>query len=556
MAGRIRWAIQAVRDAFTAAPDATYSGVQVTSPRSSGDVTPHRTSNRDRAMEYTTAPPGARQQWQLHRVREESRDLALRSPIWGGYVRFVRIQALGSELSRLQFDRVERADKARLHAVTKRIRSEWNRYQKIRGIGGTGQTIHQLAGSVLHHVIVDGDCFLLSRGMGAARKWDLHPGDALAESSYNIGIGTQENSQLGVVTDPWGMPIAYAFGTGAKLNRLNWGYLSYASTSEVKRIPAAQVRHIRDRSGEVTAVRGWPRCTTVTEDIARLDEWYAALSRSAVLRAAIGLLLEKDQGLGSPASLDGGFGPSQVAQSLDRQYGTGGAPEATGGERKRPYHEFAEKAGSVTELEPGWKPHAVPAIAPTAQEAEAIKMLERRVCGALRVTPATLLGDYKAVSYSGGQLGHMQERQSIEDFQMMLTDQVYGPVYERFLADRWMRLMSEFHELKPDDMQALLYPNIMLRRYQVLEKGKIIKPLLEAWNSGAITYPELRAELGFLGANIDEVMEEWKENRIAMGLPDVPSQGMAGKMPGDGSEKDAGDDSDDEDDAEDDDDDA
>ena len=54
------------------------------------------------------------------------------------------------------------------------------------------------------------------------------------------------------------------------------------------------VEHIRDRSGEITAVRGWPRCTTVVDDIARLDEWYSALVRSATLRASVGLALEKD----------------------------------------------------------------------------------------------------------------------------------------------------------------------------------------------------------------------------------------------------------------------
>ena len=147
-------------------PDAKMSGVQVTSPRSAGDVTPYRTQNRDRPLEYTTAPPGARQQWQLHKIREESRDLELRSSIWGGYVRFVRIQAIGYELARLQFDRIEKADKERLRAVTRKIRSEWTRYQKIRGVGGTGQSVHQLAGSVLHHVIVDGDCFLVPRRGG------------------------------------------------------------------------------------------------------------------------------------------------------------------------------------------------------------------------------------------------------------------------------------------------------------------------------------------------------------------------------------------------------
>ena len=86
----------------------------VTSPRNRGDVTPYRTVNRDQPITATNAPPGARQQWQLYRVREESRDLELRSPIWGGYVRFMRYQCLGTDTARLKFDRLTREQAARL----------------------------------------------------------------------------------------------------------------------------------------------------------------------------------------------------------------------------------------------------------------------------------------------------------------------------------------------------------------------------------------------------------------------------------------------------------
>ena len=148
---------------------------------------PIRTVNRDRTLQASTAPPGARQQWELHRVREESRDLFLRSPIWGGYVRYTRIQAIGNDLSRLTWDRFDDEAKTRLAPVIARIRRDWNSFQMIRGVGGKGETLHQLAGQTLHHVLVDGDCFVTRREADGRMVYDLHPGDALAETSYNVG---------------------------------------------------------------------------------------------------------------------------------------------------------------------------------------------------------------------------------------------------------------------------------------------------------------------------------------------------------------------------------
>ena len=69
-------------------------------------------------------------------------------------------------------------------------------------------------------------------------------------------------------------------------------------------------------------------------------------------------------------------------------------------------------------------------------------------------------------------------------------------------------------------MDALLYPSIVLRKYQVLDKGKLVKPILEAWAAGAMTYAEMRAELGYTGANVDEVISEWKADRKALGMPE------------------------------------
>ena len=151
------------------ADTARHSATVATNPRSAGDVQPYRTVNRDRVLDATIAPPGYRQTWQLHRAREESRDLELRGALWAAYVRFVRIQALGADRARISYD-LDRADKARLGPVVERIARDWMRFQRLRGLSGTGQTIHQLAGSVLHHKLVDGDCFLVPRMVERAAR--------------------------------------------------------------------------------------------------------------------------------------------------------------------------------------------------------------------------------------------------------------------------------------------------------------------------------------------------------------------------------------------------
>ena len=541
-----------LRDLITAGPPkrpdtpeptatAQHSGGVVTNPRSTGDVSPYRTVNRDRVIEATNAPPGARQVWQLHRAREESRDLELRSPIWGGWVRYNRIQTIGYEPARLVYE-MTREDKARLQRVVAWLRRDWSRFHRIRGLGGTGQNLHQLAGSVLHHKQVDGDCFLTRRRLagrdGVKRNvYDLHPGDALSETTHHIAPGGGRSRQLGVESDEYGAPEVYIFGGGGRRAQYTWGYASYAVGQE-RRVSARDVIHIRDRSGEVTAVRGWPRCVTVIEDIARLDEWYSALVRSATLRAAIGLALEQDPMFGSPGDLGGDLAPGEIARSTgERELGTG--PEAGQGDRLRPYQEFAARGGTIMELLPGYKPHMINTGAPTSQEAQAIGMLEHRVCAGLRTTPATLLGKYSELSFSGGQLMNLQEREAVEDDQMMLGDQFYSHVFYGYLVARWMRLMMMFTELLPDDLALLGGPIFRLRKYQVLDKGRLVKPIMEAWEKGLMTYAEARSELGFIGVNVDDVIAEWKENRRALGLPEVPSEGGGGMVA-----KDDGDDAD------------
>ena len=526
-------------DALTggdAAPGEVMATV-VTSPRNRGDVGPYQTPNLDKPIASSRAPPGARQQWQLYRAREASRDLELTSPMFGGYVRFVRIQCLGGDPARLQFDRLTREQTARLEEPIRYLRRQWARFQMMRDVGGTGRSIHQMAGSALHHVDVDGDCFLMNRGPPGRRVWDLLPGDALAEGQFRIGSGLGVNGgnrQLGIETDGYGHPVAYYFRNGGRIAALNVEHSSFGGQGgSAVGVPARRVQHIRDLSGEVTAVRGWPRCTPVVEDIARLDDWYSALVRGAITRAAIGLALKRSDGVLGAADTFGA--PDDMGAA---------PPDGEAARERLPrYQEFARNAGTVLEMDPGWEVQNIQSPAPTAQESAAIGMLERRVCAALRTSPATLLGDYKALSFSGGQLAHLQEKQAIEDRQMMLASQFYAPIYKDWLGARWLEFVAMFPAVSPADLDALLYPQFRLRKYQVIDPAKSTKPILERWEAGLITYAEARESLGHVGVDVDATIAEWKEDRAKLGLPETPSEGGGMSEPP-GAEKDDDDESD------------
>ena len=148
-------------------PDEKMSTV-VNSPRNRGGVGPYQNPNVDQPISASSAPPGARQVWQHYRVRRACRDLELRSPLIGGYARWIVIQAVGTDPATLVFDRLTREQHARLKEPCAWLRNEWRRHQTIPGIGGTGRSIHQMAGSVLHHVVIDGDCFLRKSRRGRA----------------------------------------------------------------------------------------------------------------------------------------------------------------------------------------------------------------------------------------------------------------------------------------------------------------------------------------------------------------------------------------------------
>ena len=139
----------------------------------------------------------------------------------------------------------------------------------------------------------------------------------------------------------------------------------------------------------------------------------------------------------------------------------------------------------------------------------------------------------------------------IKEAQAILGQQYYAPVYRDWMTapERYLDFVSMFPEIDPaKDMDALLYPQFRLKRYQVLELSKMIKPLLEAWQAGMLTYAEMRQHLGFIGADVDGTISEWKEDRKRLGLPETPSAGGGGMNEPPGA--DDGDDDDDEEDDE------
>ena len=533
-----------------AAPSAEHNLTGLVGRDALQEITPYRNVRRDRVIENTVAPPGARQQWQLHRVREESRNLYFTSPMWQSYIYATRIQVRGYRPSRLVFNRATREQKVRLKEVFDHLKREWTRYQLIPGVGGTGRSLHQMAGSALYHLNVDGDCFLTWRRRNGMRVWDLHPGDSLAEQDHMYDLPRGNALQLGVETDPYGYPHKYYFGAGGQISRLNFGYWSYGSAgTDVVEVPAALVRHIRDLSTEITAVRGWPRCTAVIDEIARLDEWYSALVRSAIVRASIAIALEKDMMLGNPDAVLGNRGGLARAAKAARNIGTESDFDQAGISDPivKKYQQFESAAGGVFELEAGYKPHQISTGAPTSQEATSMAMMERRVCATLGTTPATLLGDYAALSFSNVQGLHLREKDSVDDRQMMLTDQYHRPTHLGWMRDRLVNLVRKFPVIVTGDFDCLLYPDFVLNAYRVIDKQRLIKPLLDTFDRGILTWSELRDELGYIASDPETVIEEWKENRRMLGLPETPTQNV-GPDPGASSDSDNGSDDDEEDD--------
>lgn len=514
-------------------------------------ASPYRTQNRDRAIGYSIAPQQTRQVWELHRAREESRQLELSSPMWRAAVHWARVQVVGAEAARLHFYRIRKDDRERLKPACEWLREQWDAFQGMP-IGARGENLHQQMAQVLYHRMVDGDCFVIPYREEGRWFYQLYPGDALAETSHIPAVGRPDNPQraLGIDVDGRGRPVTYYFGHGARYGSL--GYVSYTNSLDVQPFPAARVWHIRDRSGNTALIRGWPWCTAALDDIARLDDFYSAFVRAAIARASVWVSVERDPeytSLTHPGESGMSALEAAAADALTTRAG-GAGPESVD-ESVKPYQEQKANAGDLLVFEPGYKTNRIDTGAPSPQENMTVTNLEHRACAALRISPATLLAELKAVSFSAGQLNAAQERATVEELQLDLTTQYVGRVWFNFFGGRWIELLKRFPEVTPEDRAALTWPKHMLRRYQVLDKAKMIPGILAAFERGALTYAEMRAELGMSGADADAIIAQWLEDREALkpGMSDKMAD-LVNKAGGNAGPKDDDDDDDDEEDEE------
>ena len=177
------------------------------------------------------------------------------------------------------------------------------------------------------------------------------------------------------------------------------GYTSYQSELNARAIPANQVWHVMDRRMDGTTVRGWPKISAAYDDLARVDDAFGAFVRAMIRRAAIGIALSRDAEQTEQPQNEG-VDDYRFPDGTDDPVEGVGDP-STSDEAVQPYQEAEAKAGDLLILEPGYEPENISTGSPSSpQEAELVRTIERRVCGALRISPMTLLGDYRAVSYS------------------------------------------------------------------------------------------------------------------------------------------------------------
>ena len=306
---------------------------------------------RDRPMGYTIAPQPARQIWELHRIREESRQQSLVSPHFSGFLEWVKTQVVGFRPFGLRFPSLADSERDRLRDPALYVRDRWREYQDA-AIGVRDETLAELVGQCLDWMLIDGDCFVIPERRGGEMRYRGYPGDALAETSHTPGtIGRDDTPQraLGIEVDSDGRPRAYFFGQRARFRSL--GYTSWSTQVDELAVPADLVWHIRDRRRHGGAVRGWPKLTAAFEYIARLNEFDQAFVRAAIRRVGAAIALKRTVG----ATL-GDYdrdGEEDAGETL-AQTRIEGAGRRTD-ESVKPYQESEAEAGSILELDPGYE---------------------------------------------------------------------------------------------------------------------------------------------------------------------------------------------------------
>ena len=280
-------------------------------------------------------------------------------------------------------------------------------------------------------------------------------------------------------------------------------------------------------------MRGWPKVTSAFEYIARLNEFDQAHVRAAIRRVAAAIALERDAAM---TFGDYDRDDEEVQRDLV-DVRIEGAGEYTD-ESVKPYQEMEAHAGDILTLDPGYKPTRIDTGAPSAQDAEIAGSFESRICMALGMSVPTLTGDYKAVSYSGGQLGLIKERATSEDIQHIARRQIIRRVHLDWLMDEWVATLTKYPRLRPGDFSIFAAPDHVLPKMPVLEKGKILAAVEKAVKAGLITFPEARAEAGFATDDIEAIIDEIREQREMLGEAGGDGDAPVAEQDDDGGERD------------------
>ena len=467
--------------------------------------------NVDMPVGNTDATPGSRQVWQLRPARIASRNLADGAAHLRAFLEWALVHVTGSGETRLHWPRVR--DAARLRDAQSWLRDEWLAFQEVP-YGARDESVPVLGQQVLFTMLRDGDAFAIpymERGtMGRRRRrLQVYPGDALAETQLTVAPGREGlHRAMGISYDERGRAVTFHFGYGGKVQPVGWG--GYASEVDQVDVPARRVWHFIDRARiDPATFRCLPWATAALDQMSRLDEFDRAFIRAAVMRAAVGLALKRD----NEKTAVGGAATGALSA---RQMAMGGSEAAR---REKEYQVAQRRAGGILEIASGFDTANTYPGSPNAQEAILVERIEKRICGALRVSLATLLGDYKGQNFSASQQGTIQEKETVKRLQRVLVRTFYARVFDGFYLDRRQEMLDRFPAVMPEDDRSLRNPVQRLPQYVALEKHRMMNSVVLAFYKGLLTYAEARDELGQTTADIEAIIRQVQEDHEALGVP-------------------------------------